>query len=151
MIKYRLEFMTWELYQEFDALARIHYEEMGHDYNGQFEYDPDCEEFLRLERSNQLRFYTVRDDGVLAGYACFAFLQSLQCKRQVQAVCQMIYISKTKRGIGISFILWVEQQLEQEQVDVIYYQVKPHADFSPLLKELKYDLIETVYGRVIKQ
>jgi hypothetical protein len=146
VFEYKREILTCELAEEFEPLARKHFNEVRHDWGGSFDYDPNRNTFLGMEQRNKLRFYTCRKDGELIGYACYLLLHSIQSKTQLQGYCEMIFIKKEERGAGLEFIFWCDAQIEKE-VDIIIYAVKPFADYSRILKHLGHELLETSYAR----
>lgn len=146
MFSYQREVLGWDNCDELESITVDHFKEAKHDWNGHFHHDPDRERYKQLEDMGKLRYFTCRKDGQLIGYALFFISRSIQCKAQVQAVCHMVFIKKEHRGEGLPFIQWCERQLESH-VDLIIYTVKPFHDYSPMLKMLGHELLETYYAR----
>ena len=131
-------------------MAKENFAEVKHDFDGEYEFEPDKDSYLLYEQDNMLRFYTMRTDDYKAiGYSMFLLIDSLHIKNQKQGVCQVIFIDKDYRYNAVHFISWIERQLEKE-VDMIFFQVKPFLDYSKILKHFGYEHIETTYGRKVK-
>lgn len=104
--------------------------------------------YLNADERGLLRTYTLRrDSGELVGYCIVDLSQSILSSGSTQAVVQMIYIQPKCRAAGFAFVVWVDEQLRLEKVEVVYHQVSTLRDYSPLLQRLGYQLIQLTFAR----
>jgi len=147
-ITFGLELLT-ELWSEIDPLLVAHYEELARFKD--IPLAPDKAAYATVENIGMLRTYTVRDDGVLVGYAIFFLRQALHYSTSLQASQDVLFISPAHRGrkTGLEFLTWCDEQLRVEGVQVVYHHVKvdPALDFGPLLIRLGYEQIDAIYGK----
>lgn len=111
---------------------------------------PDIEKYLKMQELGTLRCFVVYDeDGELIGYQVFFVNQNLHYSGSKQAIQDILYLEKSKRGLGTGkiFIEWCDQELKKERVEVVYQHVKTYLNFGPLLESLGYKHLENIYGR----
>ena len=145
-MKFAHEPVTVDLCEEMLPLLNLHYHEIAH-YKD-IPLDPNFPAYIELDKANALRVYTARDsDNRLTGYSIYFVRYNLHYSGSLQAIQDVLYIDPTQRGFGAKFIIWCDKQLAAEGVDVVYHHVKKAHDFSPLLKRMGYDEIESVWGR----
>ena len=116
----------------------------------QSEVNLDTQAYRNLDIANMLRIYTVREDDELIGYSSYIIRPHLQ-HDFLQAVQDVIYIRKDRRGHGMSFILWCEEQLRNDDVRVVFKTIPEINDWSLVLKRLDYKKVETVYMKDLKE
>jgi L-amino acid N-acyltransferase YncA len=127
-------------------LIRKHYEEIAK-YKD-IALDPDHETYHAIENAKNLRVFTARDaDKKLIGYAVFFMRKNMHYKSSLQAVQDIIYIEKSRRGFGQKLIKYCDDQLKAEGVQVVYHHVKTEHNFGPMLERQGYELIDLIYGR----
>lgn len=136
-----------DVFDEALPLLRAHWEEIAH-YKD-IPLDPDREQYRLFDEAGMLRTYTARTDKwELVGYAVFFVRPNAHYKSSLQAVQDIIFISKDHRGgTGAKFILWCDEQLRAEGVQVVYHHVKAAHNFGPLLERFGYKLVDLIYAR----
>lgn len=115
---------------------------------------PDFDKYLMLEKAGSLRCFVARDvtsDNTLAllGYAVFFVNKNLHYSDSLQAIQDVLFIEKNKRGFGNGkdFINWCDLELSREGVQVVYQHVKTYLNFGPILEDLGYQHIENIWAR----
>jgi hypothetical protein len=140
--------------EPFDAIAdelpmifREHYNEIAHFKDIQL--SPDYEKYSKMDAAGGMRIFTARSkvDGQLIGYAFFFVHPNIHYKSSKQAVQDLLFISKEKRGFGRAFIAWCDERLKEERCEVVYHHVKAKHNFGPLLEKLGYELVDLIYAR----
>jgi len=145
-MKYQRENVTKELCEELKPLLEQHYEEIAH-YKD-IELNPAWDEYLRIDQFGLLRVYTVRnDDNTLIGYSIYFVKHNLHYSKSLQAVQDILFIEKKHRGRGARFLMWCDNELKKEGVEVVYHHVKIKHNFGPLLERLGYTLVDLIYGK----
>lgn len=128
------------------ALFEAHWKEVSHYQDILLEVS--AESYLKLESSGGLIIYTARDkDGILIGYAFFMVKNNIRYMSSKQALQDIIYISKERRGFGTEFIGWCDEQLKAAGVQAVYHHVKKEHNWGRILEGLGYELVDHVYGR----
>lgn len=112
--------------------------------------DLDTQAYRNLDIANMLRIYTVRDNGELIGYSSHVIRPHLQ-HDFLQAVQDALYIRKDKRGHGVAFIKWCEEQLRGDGVRILFQTIPEINDWSLILDRLNYNKVETVYMKDLKE
>lgn len=136
------------MFSEALPLFKNHHLEVG-DYLKDIEFDPDVETYVHLDEQGNLRVFTIREssDGPLIGYCIHHVLNHLHFRKSKQSVQDALFIVKKHRGIGKEFIAWVDDQLKSEGVDAVYQYVSVNCEYSPILRDLGYQKIESTYLR----
>lgn len=109
--------------------------------------DVDMELFKLCELEGSLRTFTVRDEGELVGYAVFFLFEHPHHKTSLQAKQDVIFIRRDKRGRGITFIKYCDDELKKDGVEFVQHCIPTSNDWSPVLKRLGYRKLEEVYTR----
>ena len=132
---------------EIATLAYEHYLEIA--VFRDIPFDPDKDRYLRLEDAGMIHCFTVRDAGVLIGYAVFIAQTNGHYQSSLQAVQDVLYLHNDYRRTGLAreLICFCDQELRVAGVQVVYQHVKPARDFSKLLESEGYQLVERVYAR----
>lgn len=134
-----------DIYEEMKPLLEKHYHEIAHYQD--IKLNPDFEQYCMLEKIGMLKTYTARFEGELIGYSLFFVKKNIHYKDSLQAVQDVIYIDKTRRGFGRVFIDWCDSKLRDYGVQVVYHHVKQEHNFGPMLEKMGYKLIDLIYGR----
>ena len=110
--------------------------------------DPDYERYYTLENNGLLRVFTARsEEGSIIGYAVFFVNTNAHYKQSLQAMQDIIFIHPNHRGTGGRFILWCDEQLKAEGVQVVFHHIKAAHNFGPMLERFGYELIDLIYGK----
>ena len=110
--------------------------------------EPDIQQYTKLNDLNAIKLYTARDGNrTLIGYAVYFIKHNIHYKSSLQAVQDVIYIDKEKRGTGFKFIKWCDDQLRSLGVQAVYHHVKKQHNFGPALERQGYELIDLIYGK----
>jgi GNAT superfamily N-acetyltransferase len=135
-----------EFFEEIRPLIFAHYKEIAHFQD--IPLDPDFDLYSAVDKSGHLRIFTAReDDGHLIGYAVFFVRANIHYKSSIQAVQDIIYVDKERRGFGHKFILWCDGQLRDEGVQAVYHHVKNEHNFGPMLERLGYKLVDLIFTK----
>ena len=109
--------------------------------------DPDEERYYNFEKGGVLRVYTARDEGKIFGYAVFIVNTNAHYKTSLQAMQDIIFIHPERRGMGGRFILWCDEQLKAEGVQIVFHHIKAKHNFGAMLERFGYELIDLIYGK----
>lgn len=134
-----------DCFEEARPLLLAHWKEISH--YPDIPLDVDEARYYAIEESNKLRVYTARNDSGLVGYAVFFVNTSAHYKNSVQALQDIIFIHPKFRGMGGRFILWCDEQLKAEGVQVVFHHIKAKHNFGKLLERFGYELIDLIYGK----
>lgn len=135
-----------DCFAELQPLLYAHWKEITHYLD--IPLEPDEERYYTLERENVARLYCVRSDiGELVGYAIFFVNYNAHYKSSLQALQDILFIHPKYRGSGGRFILWCDDQLKKEGVQLVVHHIKASHNFGPLLERFGYELIDLIYGR----
>lgn len=124
-----------------------HYAEIAH-YKD-IALDPDVEKYVRLDEMGILRVFTIRVIGSqdLIGYCVFSISTSLHYRRTLVAAQDVLFITKEHRGLGREFISWCDTELKKSGVIAVYHNVKAAHDWSHVLTDMGYALVDKVYSK----
>ncbi len=137
--------MTDQLIQELLPYLNAHWTEIVDD---ELPPDPDWKKYRDIEAAGAFKVFTARDDaGELVGYNAFFIHSNLHHRSSLQAVQDVIYIDKSRRGFGRTFIGWCGDQLREMGAQRIYLHVNAEHNFGPMLEQLGYKLMDLVYCR----
>jgi hypothetical protein len=131
--------------EELKPLLEAHYLEIAH-YRD-IPLIPDYEGYLRIESTGALRVFTIREDDKLIGYGLFFVKTNFHYSTSLQAVQDILFLSKERRGHGKKFISWCDEQLRSEGVQVVYHHVKAAHNFGALLVRSGYELVDLIYAK----
>jgi GNAT superfamily N-acetyltransferase len=110
--------------------------------------DPDFAAYDAIERAGLLVTYTVRENGVLIGYALFIIRPShMHYKGHGWAINDIVWLSPEHRGqkIGEQLMDFVERDMAMRGIAVLHMRTKVlHPHLARLLDRRGYRLIE--YG-----
>lgn len=111
--------------------------------------DPDWDVYTLAETAGNVRTYTFRDHGELKGYAVFFVRPAVHYRGSVQATQDIIWVAPEyrKQLLGARFLLWCDERLLANGVQVVFHHVKLTHDWGKSLDRLGYQALETIYGR----
>lgn len=143
-VSFKIEHIS-EFLEEIKPLLEAHWEEIAH-YKD-IPLNPDYELYLAIEKTGALRCYTARtSSGELIGYSVHLLKYHPHYKQSLQANQDIIYIDPRYRGgVGGRFILWCDEQLKAEGVQVVYHHIKAAHNFGKLLERFGYELQDLIY------
>lgn len=126
-------------------LIKNHFSETEYYSDIPFELDENI--YLRNQINGNLICFSARQNKKIIGYAMFMVSTNLHCKNSRQAYQDNIYIDPEKRGFGMKFINWCDEELKKLGVQVVYHCVTQKVNFGPALERHGYELIDFVYGK----
>ena len=129
-------------------LIKLHWQEVAH-YKD-IPLEPDWTKYKEIEQIGMLRVFTVREGSELIGYCVFFINKNLHYKSTVQALQDVVFIRKEKRGFGKRFMSWCDEELRSEGVSVIHQHIKKAHNFGPMLERMGYELVDLIYARRLK-
>lgn len=133
---------------EIKPLLESHYDEIAHFKS--IPLDPDYDQYLELEKMGIVRCFIARNnDGDMIGYAIYFVRRNIHYKSSLQSVQDVLYMNPAYRGRGGLFIMWCDEQLKAEGVEVNYHHIKAEHNFGPMLEKMGYRLIDLIYGRIL--
>ena len=135
-----------KLYSELIPLLKEHRREV--DLFG-LELDVDGETYIQWEVAGISRLYTVRDEGKLVGYALYVLFTHNHHKTSLHATHDVLYLSKEKRGHGLTFLRYCEEKLKEEGVNILHQCVPECNDWGKVLEFKGYKKLETIYVKEI--
>lgn len=132
--------------EEAKPLLEDHYEEIAHFKS--IPLDPDYDQYLELEKMGIVRCFVARNnEGAMIGYATFFVRRNIHYKSSLQSVQDIIYINPSYRGQGGKFLLWCDEQLKAEGVQVNYHHIKSAHNWGKMAERMGYELIDLIYGK----
>lgn len=135
-----------DLIEELLPLLKKHWEEIARFKD--IPLAPEFERYMVCEDKGGLRVYTARtDEGLLIGYAAFMIHNNVHYRNSLQALQDVIYIDKERRGFGHMFIAWCDEQLKAEKVQVVSHHVKAKHNWGPMLEKQGYELVDLVFQK----
>ena len=148
-MKFNIE-SVFDIKEEIQPLLKLHYDEIAH-YKD-IPLNPDFETYMKLELAGMLRLFTVRttDEENLIGYNVFFIKENLHYKDSIQAVQDVVFIKKEYRGRGKEFIMWCDERLKSDGVNVVYHHVKAAHNFGPMLEKQGYELMDLIYAKKLQ-
>lgn len=128
-------------------LLEAHFQEIAH--YPDIKLNPDYDVYRQMEAMGALRVFTLRDEGVLRGYAIFLVRANVHYSDSLQAVQDVLFLEAPlrKQALGARMIEWCDEQLRRESVQVVHHHVKLAFNFGPLLERLGYEPVEMIYSR----
>jgi len=145
---FALEVLTPDVWGEAAPLLIAHWKEVAH--FADIPLAPDFAFYDAAVSSGVLRFYSIRGQGRLVGYAVFFVKPNPHYTTSVQAAADVLYLSPECRGhVGRRFIRWCDDQLRAEGVQAVYHRTKATRalNFAPILERQGYTLIDLVYAK----
>ena len=109
-VEYTFSRGTYKELIEAAALIYAHYKEISHYQD--IKLDPDHSKYLSCEERGTLRVYLAKDGFEVIGYCVFFVDHNMHYKDSLQAIQDVVYIDKNKRGFGRKFIAWCDRDWE---------------------------------------
>ena len=137
-----------DCFAEGKPLLEKHWAEIAH-YKD-ISLDPEWQTYTSLEDAGFLRAYTLRDRGELKGYAVFLVKTNAHYRTSLQAHQDILYVDPEYRQamLGARFLVWCDDQLRKEGVQVVHHHVKVNIlDYGPLLKRLGYEYVDAIWAK----
>jgi len=135
-----------DCFNEAMPLLEKHWKEIAHFKD--IPLDPDFDQYLKIEQLGMLRVFTAREDsGTLIGYAVFFVRANPHYKSSIQANQDILFIDPAHRGTGGKFILWCDNQLKAEGIEVVMHHIKAAHNFGKLLERFSYELVDLIYAK----
>lgn len=126
-------------------LTQAHYEEVGL-FVGSDKFELSIEPYLKVEQL--LRVFTMRVDGKLVGYCVFLVVPHSYYPSTIWAKQECLYVHPKHRGRrAAKFLIWCDEKLRKDGVDVVYRGVNVKNDYSAILERMGYESIERCYMR----
>lgn len=137
--------------EEIIPLLRLHWEEIAHYKDIPLEVD--WQAYANADKNNALRIYSTREsDGTeLTGYAVFFIKENPHYKSSKQAVQDVVFIRKDKRGHGKEFLSWCESNLKAEGVEVVMHHIKAAHNWGKMLERMGYELVDLIYAKRLSE
>ncbi len=132
-----------DVWAEIYPLFEKHWQEIG-EYKD-IPLNPDFDLYKKIDEA--IRVYTAREFGALIGYCVFFINPNLHYKNTKQALQDVLFIQKDKRGFGKDFMEWCDGQLIADGVDVIHRYMSNEKDFGSLLERIGYEFKALIYSR----
>lgn len=111
------------------------------------------ETYEALEKANQLVAVVARKDGKLIGYVVFYLAPSAFYRDMTEARCHALFLSRAQRRgtVGYRLLKEANDVLASAGAGAVYY-ASPcgEHDFSPLLKRIGCEPLETTHVRKLK-
>ena len=111
--------------------------------------DPNIALYEQMDRLGTLIIFTVRQAERLAGYQIFMMSAHPHFQKSLQAVQDLLFISKAWRlGLaGLQFVKWCDYELAQAGVQIVYQHINSDRDIGALLHRADYVLHDIVYSK----
>lgn len=130
--------------EEAKPLLRKHWEEISHFKD--IELDPDYEQYFKIEQIGALKVFTCREeDRTMIGYAVYFIRPHLHYRQSLYASQDIIFIDPERRGAGMFFLRWCDDQLARAGVQVVVQHVKAAHNFGSALERMGYTLQDLIY------
>lgn len=139
---------AYDLWSEILPLLHEHYLEIT--AFPDIPLDPDIDTYNQCERLGMLRCYTARLNGDLIGYACFFVKANMHYRTSLQAVQDVLFITKPHRHgrVGLGLIRYSEDELTKEGCQVVYHHLKTNRpETIALFHKLGYEDIDLIVAK----
>lgn len=149
MIEFYEEPNPTAVFAEVHDLLLAHKEEVSTFGEG-IPLDPDWDMYEKLSELGMFHVVTARTkDGTIVGYSSTFMVRHMHYAFKM-ANNDIIYLKPEYRGYGIRLIRFTEDCLKRKGVKFSSIGIKPHIDFSPVVKRAGYELLESIYFRRIQ-
>ena len=132
-------------------LLRQHWEEVALHREGR-PLEPDWAKYEAMDAAGRLATITVRKAGVLVGYAVFFIDQHIHYMGTRVAINDVVFLRKDCRGLAGAKLLMNSEVLLQARFPGrlhILWHIKPHLDWSDVMRRLGYRQEEIVMGKMV--
>ena len=147
-ITYARETLTPEFAKEILPLLEEHFLEI--DPFQSKPLDPDWDAYFSFQLAGFLRVFTARDhEGTLIGYSVAFVRSDLHHKGSTRSSADIFFIRKDRRGFGLQFLLWCNDRLREEGIEIDFQHISDKHDWGKMAARAGYGRIETVWGKVL--
>jgi hypothetical protein len=148
-MKFAEEIITAELLEEAKPLLEKHWAEIAH-YKDII-LNPDYSFYFKAQSQGMIRSYSARDDaGKMIGYAVYFIKRHIHYSQTLWAQQDIIFFDPEKRGKGLFFLAWCDEELKKIGVDIVSHHVKLAHDFSKALERIGYEKQDIILTRRLK-
>jgi len=147
MIKFSEEQLS-ECVDDIEDLVFANFNETA--YSSLSECDINYESYIKLQEQGLVKFFVVKSNSKIIGYAVFLVTEHSHMKGSLVARQDALYVGKQSRGVGDRFIKWCENKLELSGVMGIIATVRAEKDHSKYYESLGYKLVDRVYLKGLK-
>ena len=148
-MKFAEEIITYEILEEAKPLLYKHWKEIAH-YKD-IELNPDYDFYLKAQVAGMMRSYSARDDGgKMIGYAVYFIKRHVHYSQTLWAQQDIIFFDPERRGQGLRFLAWCDEELRKVGVDIVSHHVKLAHDFSRALERIGYEKQDIILTRRLK-
>ena len=150
-VTYQTETLDTAL-EDMKPLLRRHWSEIARNQDV-IALDPDYDAYHRLEAAGFLRVFTARKGSEMVGYALYFVKPHIHYRRDVWAVCDIVFIAPEHRGrAGIGLLRFCESRLRALGVSVMHTTGKvEHPALAAVLGHLGHTRIEFGYAKLLKE
>lgn len=141
-----------EIVPEVEELWRLHFKETE-GYRHELGYNPDVPAFLKYDRADMFRLYTVRDEQRrLVGQIGFIVFKSRHTQTQTAGE-DFWYIREDYRGGGIAkrLLAFALGKLAVEGVQQVTISDKQPTDLEPLLSKFGFKFVSKQYSLLMQR
>jgi hypothetical protein len=135
-----------DIHQEVMPLVVKHYREIAWRQDD-IPLDINLSRYFEIERAGLYQVWTVRRDGVLIGYSAWFTTPNLHYASTPWAMNDVCFILPAFRGVGIELARHCERELAGMGIKCLHYHVKESYDWSPALKRIGYEKIESHWAK----
>lgn len=149
MVECKIEPLSYMLLNGLIEMGFKAWEEMEHEHPG-VAYNPNWEAYQRMESEDSLRFFALRDEGKLLGYATIIIDKDIHRNDIVFASFRDIYIAKEKRGHAAKFVRFIEDVLSSVGVKRVYASERlGQGKAGKFYQALGFEPQECVWGKTL--
>lgn len=135
---------------EVGPLLELHYQELCMNKEV-VKLNPIWPQYRAVEQAGKLGVYTVRDDGVLVGYAAFFVTPHMHYADLMLATNDVLFLRSDYRlgTTGTRFVKYCAQSLKIRGAHKIAFHIKLTLDWSPILVRLGYAIEEITVAKLL--
>jgi hypothetical protein len=133
-------------------LFPLHWDEMALDKD-EIRIDMDIERYAKLDEMNMIHVTTVRDHGLIVGYAiCFIIRHMHYANAGEMALADMYWLAPPyRKGLtGIKMFKVMEQSLRERGIVRAHMSCKVHQDHTRLFEKLGWKLTDLTFSKMLK-
>ena len=137
-----------ERLSELQTLLPAHYRELALNQD-QVPLDPQYEVYLQKEKSGELLFTVLRENGAMIGYYIGFIAPALHYKTCLTCVMDIFYVQMDtrKQGAGLYLFAEVEKELKRRGVQRWFMGSKLHKDSSYLFEKIGAEKVEVYHSK----
>lgn len=150
MVEVRIEPLSYLLMHGLPDVAYEAWLDLEHEHS-EIPYAPDWESYQRLEDGHHLRFFSLRENENLIGYASVRMDSDEHRNGLRMAFFNDIYVTKAKRGYAATLVKYVEKAIALLGVRRIQgaHKVTAKVDSGKFFKAMGYKPMEIIYAKVL--